>query len=213
MNKIPALVVPALLVLALAGCGDDGAGGGAGGETGGSGGTGESGSGSGALSSDPAGNTACVAHGSWNLDINQAATDLGSTLTAKGLSVTSASGEGHQTIAFDPAGTVSTDTGLAYTIAVDMGDGVLMTMKQTHEGAPGGEWAWMGATNVIGFTNFETGYIVTTHIDINGKSGESATPLASSGLGAGTMTIISCDANSMTTQAAGSPFTQHWLSS
>ena len=201
MNKSAALVVPALLLLTLSGCGDDGAGG----DGGGSGGAGGA--------SGPAGNTACVARGTWSLDIDDAAAQLGAELTSKGLSVTSTSGEGHQELVFDQEGYLGTDTGLAYTMVVDMGDGLVMTMTQNHEGTPGGQWAWVDDTDVIGFSEFSGDYTVTTHVDINGQSSESAVPLPSTGPGAANMTIIACDDDSMTTQAAGSPFEQHWLNS
>ena len=197
MNKAAALVFPAVLLIGLTGCG--GSGGGDPEEDGGTGGEELEG-----------GSTACVIDKNWHLDIADAAAKLGAQLTSNGLNVQSSTGEGDQSFYFDQEGIAGSSTNLTYTMVVDMGDGLVMTMAQHHEGAPGGNWAWDGeAESTILFDSWTGDYVVTTDTSINGTAAPTSTSPMGGGLDGQAMTV-SCDGDTMETQAAGSPFVQVW---
>ena len=199
MNKAAALVLPAVLLVSLAGCFP----------TGGSGDDpeGDGGSGGDDLAGGPA---ACIIDKDWHLDLADAATKLGDELTSKGLNVQSAVGEGDQSFHFSQEGVATSSTNLTYTMVVDMGDGLVMTMAQHHEGSPGGNWAWDGsADSTVIFDGWSGDYTVTTDTSINGTSAPTSTTPTGGGLDGQSMTI-SCDGDTMQTQAEGSPFVQVW---
>lgn len=205
MKTTPALVALPLLVLALSGCTLLGGGGGGGsddpiadGSTGGE--------------ELEGGSTACLMDREWNLDVADTAAQLGESLSSNGLSVVSTTGEGSQSLWFDQEGYAGSATSLTYTMVVNLDDGMVMTMAQHHEGAPGGQWAWEGEEeSTLTFTEWEDSYTVTTDTSINGVAAPTST-MPAGGLGnlAGLSMTVACDGDSLTTQSEGSPFTQHW---
>ena len=200
MNKAAALIIPTALLFSLSGCF-------------------LLGGGSGTPSGDPAGeggdeleggSTACIIDKDWQLDVQDGATKLAEQLSSNGLNVTSATGEGEMGIYFDQEGIAGSAADLTYTLVVDMGDGLVMTMAQHHEGAPGGNWAWEGEEeSTIGFTDWSGDYTVTTDTSINGTAAPTSVAPVGGGLDGQTMTV-SCHGDTMETQAAGSPFVQVW---
>ena len=158
------------------------------------------------------GSTACLMDREWNLDVADAAAQLGEQLSSSGLTVVSSTGEGSQSLWFDQEGYVGSATSLTYTMVVNMDEGLVMTMAQHHEGAPGGQWAWEGEEeSTLTFTNWEADYTVTTDTSINGTAAPTST-MPMGGLGGldGLSMTVACDGDSLTTQAEGSPFAQHW---
>lgn len=203
MNKAAALVIPAILLVSLSGC--FGGGGGAG-EGEGDPGSGD-GTGGGALEG---GSTACVIDKNWQLDIADAAAKLAANLTAKGQNVISSVGEGEQGLYFDQEGIAGSATNLTYTLVIDAGEGLVMTMQQQHAGESGGNWAWQGdAESTMGFDGWDGDYAVTTTTSINGTSTAPSVAELGGELNGQTMTVA-CNGDTMETQASGSPFVQVW---
>lgn len=203
MNKAAALVIPAVLLVSLSGC-FGGGGGGAGEDDPGSG----DGSGDGEVLEG--GSTACVIDKNWQLDIADAAAKLAANLTANGQNVISSTGDGEQGIYFDQEGIAGSATNLTYTLVVDMGDGLVMTMTQAHAGESGGNWAWQGdAESAMGFDGWSGDYTVTTTSSINGTSTAPSVAELGGELNGQTMTVA-CDGDTMETQSSGSPFVQLW---
>ena len=203
VNKAAALVIPAVLLFSLSGCF----------LLGGGSGTGDADSDSdGSAGGDDreGGSTACLIDKNWQLDVQDAAEKLGEQIASNGLTVISATGEGGQEIFFDQEGFAGSASDLTYTLVVDMTDGLLMTMTQHHEGAPGGNWAWEGdSESTISFSDWSSDYTVTTDTSINGTAAPTSVVPMGGGLDGQTMTV-SCDGDTMETQAAGSPFVQVW---
>ena len=198
MNK-NALLVPVLL-LSLSGCTLLGGGGG--------GGTEDEGS-SGGEELD-GGSTACVIDKNWELDVADMAAQLGETMASSGVNVVSTVGEGEAGIYFDQEGIAGSATNVSYTIVIDMGDGLVMTMVQHHEGSPGGNWAWDGGSeSTIVFDGWNGEVVITTDTSINGTAAPTSTTPLGGGLDGQAMTV-SCDGDTLVTQAAGSPFAQTW---
>ena len=196
MNKAAALVIPAVLLVSLTGCFGDPAD--------------DPDGGTSAGDELAGGSTACVIDKDWHLDIADAAAKLGAQLSSNGLNVVSSNGEGNQSFYFDQEGIVGSSTNLSYTMVIDMGDGLVMTMVQHHQGDPGGNWAWDGeAESTIVFDGWNGDYTVTTDTSINGTAAPTSTAPIGSGLDGQAMTV-SCDGDTMETQAAGSPFVQVW---
>jgi hypothetical protein len=195
VNKAAALVLPAVLLVGLSGCfptGDEPDGGG------GTGATLEGGS------------TACVIDKNWQLDVADAAAKLGAHLASTGQNVVSSVGDGEQGIFFDQEGIAGSSTNLTYTLVIDMGDGLVMTMVQQHAGDAGGNWAWEGEEeSTMGYDGWTGDYNVTTTTSINGTASEPSVTNLTEGLNGQTMTV-SCDGDTMETQASGSPFVQVW---
>jgi hypothetical protein len=207
MNKNFALVP--LLLLALSGCGILGGGGGgaAGDGSGGSSGTDTSGGESSELAGGP---TACIMDRNWSLDVDDAAAQLGAYMLEAGLAVVDTVGAGEQLIWFDEIGTAGSATDLTYTATVDMGEGLTMVMAQNHAGSPYGQWAWdANSDSTIVFDEWSDDYVVTTDTTINGIATPTSTTPLSAGLNGASMTV-SCDGDTLTTHAEGSPFTQIW---
>lgn len=202
MNKNAALIP--LLVLSLSGCS----------LLGGASGSGVSGSGSSGGESSSGelagGSTACLMNRNWSLDIDDAAAKLGAFMVDRGLTVVETTGTGEQLIWFDEIGTAGSATDLTYTIVVDMGDGLTMTMVQHHAGSPYGQWAWDGtADSTVVFDSWSDDYVVTTDTSINGTAAPTSTMPMSGGLSGQAMTV-SCNGDTLQTQAEGNPFTQVW---
>ena len=124
MKTSPALVVVPLLVLALSGCTLLGGGGGGGGGTPADPAGGETAGGE----ELEGGSTACIMDRNWSLDVDDAAQKLGAFMLENGLTVVETTGAGEQLIWFDEIGTSGSATDLTYTMTVDMGDGLTMTM-------------------------------------------------------------------------------------
>lgn len=156
------------------------------------------------------GSTACVIDKNWQLDVADTAAKLGATLASNGQTVVSSTGEGEQGIYFDQEGIAGSSTNLTYTVVIDMGDGLVMTMMQAHAGDAGGNWAWQGdADSTIAFDGWAGDYTVTTTTAINGTAADPSVTEMGGGLNSQTMTV-SCDGDTMETQASGSPFVQLW---
>jgi len=210
MKTTPALVTIPLLVLALSGCtllgGGGGGGGGASADPAGE----ESTGGEGTSEELDGGSTACLMDRNWSLDVDDAAEKLGAFMLENGLTVVETTGAGEQLIWFDEIGTAGSATDLTYTMMVDMGDGMTMTMTQHHAGSPFGQWAWDGsADSTVVFNEWSDDYVVTTDTSINGTAAPTSTTPMGGGLSGQTMTV-SCEGDTLTTQAEGSPFTQVW---
>lgn len=198
MNKAAAIVLPAVLLLGLSGCFPTGD------EPDGDAGAGDVLEG---------GSTACVIDKNWQLDVEDAAAKLGAYLASTGQAVVSSEGVGEQGIFFDQEGIAGSSTNLTYTIVIDAGDGLIMTMVQEHAGDAGGNWAWEGEEeSTIGYEGWTGDYNVTTTTSINGTASEPSVTNLTEGLNGQTMTV-SCDGDTMETQAAGSPFVQVWHAS
>lgn len=202
MNKTFALMP--LLVLSLAGCTLLGGGGGEDPE-------GDSpGAADGSSEELEGRSTACVIDKDWQLDVADMAAQLGANLSDNGLTVVSSTGEGESGIYFDQEGYAGSATDATYTIVVDMGDGLVMTMMQHHEGAPGGNWAWDGESeSTMIFEGWDGEVVITTDTMINGEAAPTSTTPLSGGMDGQSMTV-SCDGDTLVTQSAGSPFTSTW---
>ena len=196
-----AYLLSPLLVLSLAGCTLLGGGGG---------GDGTEDDGSSGGEELDGGSTACVIDKNWELDIADMAAQLGENLSSNGLNVISSTGAGEAGIYFDQEGYAGSGTSVAYTIVVDMGDGLVMTMVQHHDGSPGGNWAWDGdSDSTIVFDGWTGELVITTDTSINGMAAPTSTTPMGTGLDGQAMTV-SCDGDTLVTQSEGSPFTSTW---
>lgn len=208
-----AFAVTFAAVVALAGCTPDGSGGDEG-----SGG----GEGRGGASADPGAGAAlgpvltdCV-NGDWHADLTDLASQLGAQLAAGGLTVTGSSATGTQDLSIDGEGFLGFANAMTFTIAVDMSNGLVMTVDQAHSGQIGADWAWDGGSTaddqhgVMVFDNFnDSAYTVTTTIAINGQASDSSIPIPSTA--AGNVPIeVSCTGDTLTTHPQASPFTTTW---
>lgn len=198
------LVVPALLVLVVSGC--------AMGESSSpsapspSASAADDGSGSEAAA---ASTTSCVVDRDWSLDIADMAAQLGASMSGNGVNVTQSEGAGSHTIRFSETGEVSSSVDLTYTLTL-VQDELTFTLVQTHAGDSGGEWAWVGDTDTMTFSNWDnSGYTVQNQFLINGMASESAMDIPNETL-AGTDLVATCSGSTLTTKATASPFTQRW---
>ena len=159
------------------------------------------------------GSTACIVDHNWQLDIADMASQLGETMSSSGVNVVSSTGSGEAGIYFDQEGYAGSATAVSYTIVIDMGDGLVMTMVQHHEGSPGGNWACDGSSDsTIVFEGWTGGLTVTTDTSINGMAAPTSTTPLSAGLDGQAMTV-SCDGDTLVTQSTGIPFTSTWHTS
>lgn len=203
MNKA-ALLIPATLLFSLSGCFLTGGGG-----------PGSTPDPDGSAAGDDlaGGAIGCLSGKDWHLDVGDAATQIGDYLGDNGLNVTGSVGTGDQSFRFEEDGAATSSTDLTYTITIDMGDGLTMVMAQHHVGTPGGEWAWNGdADSTLVFNNWDGDYTVTTDLTINGQAAPSSVSPPTGGLDGQAMTV-SCDGDTLHTQAEGSPFAQTWHAS
>lgn len=200
-HRTALLAVPVLLAAALSGCAPAGPGGDPGGDPGtppGSGGTASGHS-----------DTECLSERNWNLDVADTAAQLVANLQAAGSPAVSATGTGTQQIFFGQSGSMGSTTDVTFVVVMPMDSGLTMTMTQHQTGPANGDWAWIDDSNVVGFSDWVSGYHVTTTVDINGTPSTTEIPLPSSDSAGTNMTVV-CSGDSLTTKAEGSPFTQHW---
>ena len=177
----------AVLLLTLAGCSTGGSGGpgsGSSTEPGGSTGT-DAGSGS----------VSCVEDRTWVLDTDDLAAQLATQMSSGGLTVSESTAEGRQTIEFASDGTASSSVDVTYTLSIDSGDGIVITVVQTHSGEPHGQWEWLGDS---------------TTMLVNGVAGDFPISIPSDTLGDTDMETT-CSGDALSTHVATSPFTQHWI--
>lgn len=204
-----ALAVPFLALLALTGC------------TPGGGGSGND------PSSDPSDEPAasgelgpvltdCV-NGDWTADLNDLAAQLGANLASNGVNVVSSTASGTQDVAIDGEGYLGFGNDMTFVITIDMGDGLVMTLTQTHTGSTGADWAWDGdapADDTSGrmvFSNFmNTDYNVQNTVAINGVASDQTFPIPEQPAGDVPL-AVSCEGDTMTTKADVSPFTTTWI--
>jgi hypothetical protein len=144
----------------------------------------------------------------WNLDLNDAAAQLGDLLSSKGLDVVSTTGDGVETFTFSPDGTVATHVDLTYEITVNMDSGLAMTITQQHKGDPGGDYALDGST--VTFANWDSsGYTATSQVSINGVHSDMSVPMDNADMGSAPMTV-ECTSAGITSTIEGAPFSWHW---
>lgn len=157
------------------------------------------------------GSTDCLVDRTWVLNTDDLAAQLAANITANGLTVTQSTADGRQTVEFASDGTATSSVDVTYTIAVDTGDGLVMTIVQTHSGTPGGQWAWLGDSSTLTFSNWDNGgYSVQNTILIDGVAVDAPIDIPSDTL-SGTDMETSCEGNTLSTHVAVSPFTQHWI--
>jgi hypothetical protein len=155
------------------------------------------------------GDTACVT-GLWDADVNDLAAQVARLLSDKGLPITGSSASGQQQLSLDEQGYAGmASTGLTFVITAELGDGLVETIRQTHDGSFRGDWGWDSST-VMGFANVtDEGYTVTTVVDINGQTSDAPVDIPLGGMSDVPLTVT-CDGDTMTTKAQGSPFTTTW---
>ena len=196
-RSIAIITAPALLALGLAGCTSGG---------GGSGGDQPSPESGGSSS------TECITGKTWVLDIDDLARQLREQLASGGLNVVEAVAEGRQSFEFTETGRASAEVDVTYTMTVDSGDGLVLTVVQTHGGNPSGEWAWLGDSETATFSSWDNaGYSVQTTILVNGVGSDAPIEIPSDTLRGTNMETV-CTGTTLSTQVAASPFTQHWTS-
>jgi hypothetical protein len=159
--------------------------------------------------------SSCV-DGDWSADLADLAQQLGDSLAGNGMSVVSTQASGSQEVSIAGEGVIGYASDSEYVIAVDMGDGLTMTVTQHHEGTMGADWAWDGSAEpsdtggTMIFENFDaTAYKILNTTEMNGQVSETVIPVSDAGYGDVPM-VVTCTGDTMTTQAQGSPFTTTW---
>lgn len=90
-----------------------------------------------------AGAASCVEDRTWVLDTDDLAAQLATQMSSGGMTVTESTAEGRQSIEFASDGTASASVDVTYTLSIDSGDGIVITVVQTHSGEPRGQWEWV----------------------------------------------------------------------
>lgn len=202
--RASSLVAAASLLLVLSGCG-----------TGSPGGPGSEpsadGSGSGSGTDSGSSTSGCLEDRVWALNTDDLAAQLAANMSSNGMTVTESTANGRQSIEFGSDGTASSTVDVTYTLSIDSGDGIVITVVQTHSGTPHGEWAYTSDPAVLTFSNWDnSGYSIQNSILVNGVAGDSPISLPEDTLGDSDMEIV-CEGNTLSTHVAVSPFTQHWI--
>jgi hypothetical protein len=168
-------------------------------------GTGSDGS-SGSESGGSGGLAGCM-DGSWDLDEQALARDLGANLASNGLTVISseASGGVHMTVDGDDMTYVSD---VSYVMTVDAGEGLTMVISQLQAGESSGRWSVEG--DQIVFSDWNSGITVTNDVTINGMPGGSQSTDIPAG-GDGVPMEVTCDGDLLSTHPDASPFTSVWF--
>lgn len=193
------LLLPAALLLALTGCTPPG------------GTTPEADPGSGGEGGSGGQPTECVS-GDWTADLVDLAAQMLAQLSSSGTPITLVEASGTQDLSIDQAGFLGFANDMTFVTTADLGDGLVMTVTQTHTGAVGADWAWDGDVegNVMTFDNFnDSEYTVETTVEINGTASD--TPFPTPDIAAGNVPLtVTCTGDVMTTKAEASPFTTTW---
>ena len=195
------LALPAVLAASLlAGCTPGG---------GGDGGSGDGGAGDGGLTPGAGTANECIGR-TWQLDINDQAQQLGQSLADSGLTVVSSTAEGVVFMDIDTGGTITGHNDVTYMISVNDGE-LDLTTVQTHSGDTSGSWYWTSADNDrMTFEAWDnTGFTIQTTTIVNGTPSETSTNIPTTDM-TGLEMSVSCESDTLTTQADGSPYVQHW---
>jgi hypothetical protein len=195
---IPITGLAAATLLMLTGCF---------GGTGGTGGTGGGGTGDEGSSGSESGGSGSVAdclQGSWDLDEQDLARQLGESMSG-GANVLSseASGGVHLNVDGDQMTYVSDVT---YTITVDGGDGLILITNQLQAGESSGTWSAEGDTIV--FSEWTAGITITNTVTIDGQESTTTTDLP--GNESGVPMAVTCDGDLLSTKPDASPYTSVW---
>jgi hypothetical protein len=155
--------------------------------------------------------TACLTGQIWQLDVQDAARQLGESLASGGIEVVSTEGLGSHRVTYTDDGLVSSDIDVSYTITASLDAGSTLTLVQTHSGSNGGEWAWLDDSGVIAFSNWNVGdYQIQTQTLIDGVAAPNSVTTPSETLDGTDMEVLACTADMLSTHVAASPFTQVW---
>ena len=158
-----------------------------------------------------AGAASCVEDRTWVLDTDDLAAQLATQMSTNGMTVTESTAEGRQSIEFASDGTASASVDVTYTLSIDSGDGIVITVVQTHSGEPRGQWEWVGDSTTLTFSGWDNaGYSVQNTFLINGVASDSPISIPSDTLGDTDMETT-CSGDALSTHVATSPFTQHWV--
>jgi hypothetical protein len=201
LTLVPGLAAATLLT--LTGCfGGTGTGGSGSEGTGGDGSTGDGSTGGSTAVGD------CL-QGSWDLDEQALAEDLGENLSQGGaINVVSSEASGDVILNVDGEN-MTYVSDVTYTITVDMGEGLTMVVEQHQAGDSSGKWSLDGEKVV--FEDWVSGITVTNDISINGESSSAASPLPETGDGVPMQ--VTCAGDVLTTQPDASPFASTWARS
>jgi hypothetical protein len=195
MNRTMTVLAVSALLVTMTGC---------------AGGGGDGGSGTPVAEDGGPSTTECLSGKTWVLDIDDLAGQLAAQLRSGGLNVIETIAEGRQTFEFTETGEASSSVDVTYTMTVDSGEGIVITIVQTHGGEPSGEWAWLGDTETVTFSNWDNaGYSVQNTVLVNGVGSDAPIEVPSDTLG-GTDMLTDCSGTTLSTQVEASPFTQHW---
>ena len=200
---LPALVLPAVVVLLLAGCaGPEGESDPASGD-GGAGGTTAA-----PETSDGAGGTGCP-YGVWSLDVPDLATQLEASLESSMGRDAAVVASGEQRIEWGDDDAVEFSTDLTITVTTSLDDGIEMVMTQHHTGGANGALDYADVTAIA--PGWDSDYAVPTTLTIGGiETPSDATPIDGF-FDASTPMQVTCEGDAMVTNTAPSPYTQRWL--
>lgn len=214
-RTLPLLVLPLAALFALTAC-TPGIGGGSG-DGSGSGSDGESSDDSGSESGGDLGAvlTDCV-NGDWHADVNDLAAQVGAGLASSGMNIISSTGSGSQDLSIDGEGYLGFANNMTYVISVDIGDGLVMTVTQTHTGTTGADWAWDGGgpagdtSGQMVFSNFQNNdYEVHNTVAINGQASDQTVPMPEQPAGDVPL-AVTCSGGTMTTKPQPGLYTTTW---
>ncbi|MEO8094750.1 MAG: hypothetical protein ABI632_07440 [Pseudolysinimonas sp.] len=184
------LALPVLVVATLSGCFPGGSGGSA--------------------TPAPAGLAGCVQGHTWTLDVDDAASQLGAHFQTVGLSVTSVTGTGEQTMKWDADGAIDIETtNLTYDIEISQSASTTIGLKQVHNGPATGTFTIEG-TKAVPSDWDASAYTVTTESTVNGVAGPAgAINLPNDELG-GVELALTCSGTTLTTLANDGIITWKW---
>ncbi|QNO38289.1 hypothetical protein H4J02_04500 [Protaetiibacter sp. SSC-01] len=157
----------------------------------------------------------CV-DGDWTADLDDLVQQLAAHFASSGMTVVSATASGDQELSIAGEGVMGFSADAVLQLALDMGNGLTMTVTQHHTGDMAADWAWDGsaeASDTNGtmiFENFDASrYTVENTVDINGQSSESTIPIPDPSA-ANVPMVITCTGDTLTTTPQGVPFTTTW---
>ena len=118
--------------------------------------------------------------------------------------------EGSQVLDWGADGDIQLDTDYTFTVVADLGEGLVMTMKQRHFGPTTGVLTIEGDVAVP--SDFDSsGYAVTTAVDINGTASEAPIEFPEAAWEDGVeLQIVSCSDTTLKTFPSGGIVTQTW---